>query len=119
MAASGGGVSVEIPYGSLVPQLPEWKDFVTRAGLKEIIIDLCEYGLCPPDDLTRRYRKRVALWSNIPQLFGLARSCGGGHEHIRVRGGVRVAGRVHRRATLASFLPGAFCDALSAAVTSA
>ena len=120
VGGKGGGVSVEVPVGCSAVRLPEWELLTRALALRPVCVDLCAYGAGPPASTSApraAYRKRVHLWTNIPELLCVARECPGDHIHVRARGGIRVGGRSHRRATLAAVLPPAFCDALVAAAT--
>ena len=121
VAEFGGGVSVEVPASCLAVELPEWKIMVEAHRMFPVQVDLCAFGLAPPDSSPAEplaYRKRVQLWTNMPQLRDVARACPGGHRHLHAQGAVRVAGRSHRRSTLADVGPPAFCNAVVQAFTS-
>ena len=119
VAAAGAGAHIcfEIPTSSFIEKVPFFQEMVRAAGLYRFETDLCEFGCGPPDAPDSRYRRRIVLFSNDLRLLSLKRTCAGNHVHTRCRGGVRIAGRLHRRSTLAADNPPAFCEAYGAAIS--
>jgi len=62
---------------------------IKRTGAKLITIAMCEWGLSPPDQPDKRYRK-LTMWlvskGLYPWALALARRCSGHHEHVPLDG---------------------------------
>ena len=65
--------------------MPSIQKMMDKTGAIILPVDMCEYGLGPPDQKEARYRKYTWILVSrrlLPTARSLVRRCRGGHRHV-------------------------------------
>lgn len=83
----------------------------SQQGVFGVSVDQCQYGLRDPES-GKPYKKPTKLLTNVEEANCMHRKCDGKHEHQRVEGMTRVAGKWVSRSRCAQVYPKDLCQIL-------
>ena len=110
--------TIENPARSLIFAHPRLASICLKYNLLFVYVDQCQYGLRSPEANSEGrfeiWKKPTFIVSNSAHFLSVERRCKHLHDHVRLKGHIRVGGRTHARTKLAGRYPVPLCRKLAA-----